>query len=79
MSDKDTVEVAAGTPEQPQPFAELGLTAGEYAKIKDILGRRPTAAELALYSVMWSEHCSYKSSKVHLKRLAPNEEQARKL
>ena len=62
-----------------QPFAELGLTADEYAKIKDILGRRPTAAELALYSVMWSEHCSYKSSKVHLKHLAPNEEQARKL
>ncbi|MGH3216115.1 MAG: AIR synthase related protein, partial [Trebonia sp.] len=79
MSGEDTVEVAASTPEQPQPFAELGLTAGEYAKIKDILGRRPTAAELALYSVMWSEHCSYKSSKVHLKRLAPNEEQARKL
>ena len=79
MSDKDTVEVAAGTPDQMQPFAELGLTAGEYAKIKDILGRRPTAAELALYSVMWSEHCSYKSSKVHLKHLAPNEEQARKL
>ena len=51
----------------------------EYAKIRDILGRRPTAAELALYSVIWSEHCSYKSSKVHLKRLAPNEEQARKL
>ena len=79
MSDKDTVEVAVATPEQPQPFAELGLTAAEYATIGDILGRRPTAAELALYSVMWSEHCSYKSSKVHLKRLAPNEEQARML
>ena len=79
MSDKDTVQVAAASPDQPQPFAELGLTPAEYAKIKDILGRRPTAAELALYSVMWSEHCSYKSSKVHLKRLAPNEEQARKL
>jgi len=79
VSDKDTVQVAAASPDQPQPFAELGLTAAEYAKIKDILGRRPTAAELALYSVMWSEHCSYKSSKVHLKRLAPNEEQARML
>ena len=76
MSDKDTVQVAAATPDQPQPFAGLGLTAGEYAKIKDILGRRPTTAELALYSVMWSEHCSYKSSKVHLKRLAPNAEQS---
>jgi phosphoribosylformylglycinamidine synthase subunit PurL len=53
------------------PFAELGLTADEYARIVDILGRRPTGAELALYSVMWSEHCSYKSSKVHLRQLAP--------
>jgi phosphoribosylformylglycinamidine synthase subunit PurL len=75
----DTIEVAAATPEQPQPFGELGLTKGEYEKIRGILGRRPTAAELALYSVMWSEHCSYKSSKVHLRRLAPNEEQARML
>jgi phosphoribosylformylglycinamidine synthase subunit PurL len=79
LSDKDTIEVAAATPEQPQPFEELGLTKGEYEKIRDTLGRRPTAAELALYSVMWSEHCSYKSSKVHLRRLAPNEEQARML
>jgi len=79
LSDKDTIEVAAATPEQPQPFEELGLTKGEYEKIRGILGRRPTAAELALYSVMWSEHCSYKSSKVHLRRLAPNEEQARML
>ena len=73
------MEVAAATPGQPQPFTELGLTEGEYQKIRDILGRRPTAAELALYSVMWSEHCSYKSSKVHLRRLAPNAEQARTL
>jgi phosphoribosylformylglycinamidine synthase subunit PurL len=79
LAEKDTVEVAAATPEQPQPFAELGLTAGEYGKIRDILGRRPTAAELALYSVMWSEHCSYKSSKAHLRTLAPNERQAQKL
>src|SRR5579871_4523113 len=55
------------------PYAELGLTAAEYEKIVAILGRRPTAAELALYSVMWSEHCSYKSSKVHLRQLAPAE------
>ena len=54
----------------PQPFAELGLTAAEYEKIVTTLGRRPTGAELALYSVMWSEHCSYKSSKVHLRQLA---------
>ena len=63
----DTVAVATGTPEQVQPFGELGLKADEYERIREILGRRPTAAELAMYSVMWSEHCSYKSSKVHLR------------
>lgn len=62
----DTVEHAAVTPDQPQPFAELGLTDDEYRRIREILGRRPTDTELAMYSVMWSEHCSYKSSKVHL-------------
>ncbi len=76
MSGKDTVEVAADTPELSQPFAALGLTPDEYERIRQILGRRPTAAELALYSVMWSEHCSYKSSKVHLRKLAPNERQS---
>ncbi len=50
-----------------QPYRELGLADDEYARILEILGRRPTAAELAMYSVMWSEHCSYKSSKVHLR------------
>ncbi|HZS19449.1 MAG TPA: phosphoribosylformylglycinamidine synthase II, partial [Pseudonocardiaceae bacterium] len=50
-----------------QPYRELGLADDEYARILDILGRAPTAAELAVYSVMWSEHCSYKSSKVHLR------------
>ena len=40
----------------------------EYASIREILGRRPTSGELAMYSVMWSEHCSYKSSKVHLSK-----------
>ncbi|MBO0803697.1 MAG: phosphoribosylformylglycinamidine synthase subunit PurL [Nocardiopsaceae bacterium] len=83
MSDEDTVEdtveVAAATPEQAQPYAELGLTEDEYATIRGILGRRPTAAELALYSVMWSEHCSYKSSKIHLRRLAPTPEQSENL
>ena len=64
----DTVEEAAATPEQPMPWAELGLKEDEYASIRQILGRRPTAAELAMYSVMWSEHCSYKSSKIHLKQ-----------
>jgi phosphoribosylformylglycinamidine synthase len=64
------VERAAATPGWPQPHAELGLTAGEYARIRHLLGRRPTDAELAIYSVMWSEHCSYKSSRLHLRQLA---------
>src|SRR5258706_240797 len=49
--------------------AEHGLTAQEYARVKEILGREPNITELGIFSVMWSEHCSYKSSKVHLKRL----------
>jgi phosphoribosylformylglycinamidine synthase subunit PurL len=49
--------------------AEHGVTAGEYARIQQILGRDPNITELGIFSVMWSEHCSYKSSKVHLKRL----------
>lgn len=64
----DTTEHAANTPDLEQPYDELGLAAGEYARIREILGRRPTSAELAVYSVMWSEHCSYKSSKAHLHR-----------
>ncbi|MGV0394033.1 phosphoribosylformylglycinamidine synthase subunit PurL [Corynebacterium riegelii] len=63
----DTVDNAKATPEIEQPYAELGLKDDEYQKIKEILGRRPTDAELTVYSVMWSEHCSYKSSKVHLR------------
>jgi phosphoribosylformylglycinamidine synthase subunit PurL len=70
VNSPDTVARATDTPDQPQPFAELGLTEAEYATITRTLGRRPTGAELALYSVMWSEHCSYKSSKVHLKQFA---------
>ena len=64
----DTVVTAQANPDASQPFAELGLKPDEYARIKEILGRRPTSSELAMYSVMWSEHCSYKSSKVHLKQ-----------
>ena len=64
----DTVKDAEATPELEQPHRELGLREDEYARIRDILGRRPTSSELAMYSVMWSEHCSYKSSKVHLKQ-----------
>ncbi|HJG52809.1 MAG TPA: phosphoribosylformylglycinamidine synthase II, partial [Brachybacterium faecium] len=65
-ADVDTVEHAAISPEQAQPYADLGLKEDEYAHIRELLGRRPTNAELAMYSVMWSEHCSYKSSKKHL-------------
>jgi phosphoribosylformylglycinamidine synthase II len=66
----DTVEVAAATPDREQPHRDLGLTADEYDRVRATLGRRPTDTELAMYSVMWSEHCSYKSSKVHLRRFA---------
>src|ERR1700683_3308474 len=53
----------------PQVAAEHGLTPDEYARIQKILGRDPNFTELGIFSVMWSEHCSYKSSRVHLKRL----------
>src|SRR6476619_1501582 len=63
----DTVDHAAATPDQPQPFRELGLKDEEYQRIRGILGRRPTDAELAMYSVMWSEPGSYTSATVHLR------------
>src|SRR5699024_7537237 len=63
----DSTANAAATPDLDQPWAELGLKDDEYARIRAILGRRPTDAELAMYSIMWAEHCSYKSSKVHLR------------
>src|SRR5579862_6096634 len=53
----------------PAIAAEHGLTPEEYARIQKILGRDPNYTELGIFSVMWSEHCSYKSSRVHLKRL----------
>ncbi|MGD8169506.1 phosphoribosylformylglycinamidine synthase subunit PurL [Herbiconiux sp. P16] len=68
MSNADTVENAIATPDREQPYEALGLKADEYAKIREILGRRPTSGELAMYSVMWSEHCSYKSSKIYLRQ-----------
>ncbi|MET1073440.1 MAG: AIR synthase-related protein, partial [Umezawaea sp.] len=64
----DTIKNAETTPDQEQPFRELGLKDDEYSRIREILGRRPTDAELAMYSIMWSEHCSYKSSKVFLRK-----------
>jgi len=63
----NTVAAPAITPELVQ---EHGLTPEEYEKVKQLLGgREPTITELGIFSVMWSEHCSYKSSRVHLKRL----------
>ncbi|PYT52268.1 MAG: phosphoribosylformylglycinamidine synthase subunit PurL, partial [Acidobacteria bacterium] len=65
-------KMATATPEirvTPEIAAEHGLTAEEYARVKQILAREPNITELGIFSVMWSEHCSYKSSKVHLKRL----------
>ncbi len=64
----DTVKAAGSSADVEQPWADLGLKADEYERIREILGRRPTSSELAMYSVMWSEHCSYKSSKVHLRQ-----------
>lgn len=66
----DTVSHAAETPDEEQPYEELGLREDEYDRIRQILGRRPTSSELAMYSIMWSEHCSYKSSKVHLRQFS---------
>ncbi|HTJ86181.1 MAG TPA: phosphoribosylformylglycinamidine synthase subunit PurL [Terriglobales bacterium] len=54
----------------PEILRDHGLTADEYERIKELLGgREPSRTELGIFSVMWSEHCSYKSSRVHLKRL----------
>ena len=64
----DSVANAIATPDHEQPYAALGLKPDEYARIREILGRRPTSGELAMYSVMWSEHCSYKSSKIYLRQ-----------
>ncbi|HUO45551.1 MAG TPA: phosphoribosylformylglycinamidine synthase subunit PurL [Acidimicrobiia bacterium] len=67
LADEDTQEddAVAG----PRPIHQLlGLTDDEYDEIVKTLGREPRSAELAMYSVMWSEHCSYKSSRIHLRR-----------
>src|SRR5574337_1166079 len=53
----------------PEVVREHGLTPEEYDKIRQLLGREPSITELGIFSVMWSEHCSYKSSRVHLRRL----------
>src|SRR5579859_4417499 len=58
----------------PELLKTHGLTFEEYERIVQALGREPSLTELGIYSVMWSEHCSYKSSKVHLKRLPTRSE-----
>ncbi|HEX8839816.1 MAG TPA: AIR synthase related protein, partial [Sphingomicrobium sp.] len=62
----DVLEAPAIT---PQIVAEHGLAPEEYDRILKALGREPNLVELGIFSVMWSEHCSYKSSRVHLKKL----------
>jgi phosphoribosylformylglycinamidine synthase subunit PurL len=64
----DSTKQAKIEPDKQQPWLELGLKEDEYQSIREILGRRPTSSELAMYSVMWSEHCSYKSSKIYLRQ-----------
>ncbi len=53
----------------PELIAQHQLTQAEYDKIVSLLGREPSYTELGVFSVMWSEHCSYKSSRIHLKKL----------
>src|SRR5262249_2650905 len=60
---------AAGQPVAADAAAEHGLTPEEWSAILELLGRAPTLEELGVFSVMWSEHCSYKSSRVHLRGL----------
>src|SRR6185503_9460535 len=53
----------------PKIIAQHGLTPDEYDRIEEFMGREPNLTELGIFAVMWSEHCSYKSSRVHLKTL----------
>src|SRR5689334_3165528 len=59
----------AESPITPQVVAEHGLSPAEYTRVQHALGREPNITELGIFSVMWSEHCSYKSSRIHLKTL----------
>ena len=69
MTSASSAAVPEPTSVTPQLLAQHGITAEEYERILTALGRTPSLTELGIYSVMWSEHCSYKSSRVHLKRL----------
>src|ERR1019366_9026445 len=59
----------AVVPLSPAVVAEHGLSPDEFQRIREILGREPNLVELGIYSALWSEHCSYKSSRMHLRRL----------
>jgi phosphoribosylformylglycinamidine synthase len=69
MTTASSAVVPEPTTITPQLLAQHSITADEYQRILAALGRTPSLTELGIYSVMWSEHCSYKSSRVHLKRL----------
>ena len=69
MTTRTLPAVPAPASISPELLKQHSLTAEEYARIEAALGRTPSLTELGIYSVMWSEHCSYKSSRVHLKRL----------
>jgi phosphoribosylformylglycinamidine synthase len=74
MTSASSAVVPEPTIVTPQSLAQHGITAEEYERILAALGRTPSLTELGIYSVMWSEHCSYKSSRVHLKRLPTKSE-----
>jgi phosphoribosylformylglycinamidine synthase II len=69
MTTASSVAIPSPVAVTPQLLAQHSITADEYSRILTALGRVPSLTELGIYSVMWSEHCSYKSSRVHLKRL----------
>jgi phosphoribosylformylglycinamidine synthase len=69
MTDTATAAPTASGAITPQIVAEHGLSEEEYARVLNALGREPNLTELGIFSVMWSEHCSYKSSRIHLKKL----------
>jgi len=74
MTSASSASVPAPVEITPQLLAQHSITPDEYSRIFAALGRVPSLTELGIYSVMWSEHCSYKSSRVHLKRLPTKSE-----
>jgi phosphoribosylformylglycinamidine synthase len=74
MKNPTSAEVPEPVSVTPELLAKHSITADEYSRIQAALGRVPSLTELGIYSVMWSEHCSYKSSRVHLKRLPTKSE-----